>query len=176
MLVAEKYGLYRHIRFNSEVKEARWDDAEMQWKVGVEVSGDKDSQYGRSYTITTDFVASAVGQLNVPQIPNIPGLNDFQGKTMHSARWDWTYDFKGKRIAVIGNGAFLGLGFMERIDLVLTACSRRDICSDSPGGGQSRISPHRLPENPELGRSSVRCTRVAYPAGFADVYPPVAYT
>ncbi|KAL4791684.1 hypothetical protein BDV19DRAFT_401108 [Aspergillus venezuelensis] len=103
--VAEKYGLYKYIRFNSEVKEARWDDKGMKWKVSVEVSGDKDNQFTKSYTLSTDFLISAVGQLNFPREPAIPGLKGFRGKLMHSARWDWTYDFKNKRIAIIGNGA-----------------------------------------------------------------------
>ncbi|KAF4220785.1 hypothetical protein CNMCM6805_003155 [Aspergillus fumigatiaffinis] len=103
--VAEKYGLYKHIRFNSAVEEARWDDADLKWKLRVNVSGGKDSQYLESYEITTDFLVSAVGQLNVPRMPDIPGLDDYKGKLMHSARWDWSYDWTEKRIAVIGNGA-----------------------------------------------------------------------
>ncbi|KAL2822032.1 hypothetical protein BJX63DRAFT_377818 [Aspergillus granulosus] len=103
--VAEKYGLYKYIRFNSEVKEARWDDEEMKWKIHVEVSGDKDSQFASSYALKSDFLTSAVGQLNVPREPDIPGLKDFRGRMMHSARWDWTYNFENKRIAIIGNGA-----------------------------------------------------------------------
>lgn len=102
--VAQKWGLYNHIRFNSTVEEARWDDTESKWKVSVEVSGAKDSEYADSYLINSDFLISAVGQLNLPREPKIPGLKDFQGKMMHSARWDWSYDLSGKRIAIIGNG------------------------------------------------------------------------
>ncbi|KAF7586666.1 hypothetical protein BBP40_008515 [Aspergillus hancockii] len=96
-----KYGLYKYIRFNTTVEEARWDDTQLQWKVNVAVSGTKDSQFHESYYITTDFLVSAVGQLNVPSWPSIPGLDDFNGKLMHSARWDWTYDFTGKRVAIV---------------------------------------------------------------------------
>ncbi|OJD36157.1 cyclohexanone monooxygenase [Diplodia corticola] len=103
--VAQKYGLYKHIRFNSTVEEARWDEAEKKWKTSVRVSGDKDAEFSEGYTISSDFLVSAVGQLNVPQYPRIPGLDDFKGKKMHSARWDWSYGLEGKRIAVIGNGA-----------------------------------------------------------------------
>lgn len=103
--MAEKYGLYKHIRFNSTVEEARWDDATHKWKVAVNVGGSKDSQFVDAYEMQSDFLVSAVGQLNVPREPEIPGLHDFQGRMMHSARWDWSYDMKGKRIAVIGNGA-----------------------------------------------------------------------
>ena len=86
------------------MQEARWDDEQLKWKVSVATSGAKDTQFHESYDITTDFLVSAVGQLNVPSWPSIPGLDDFTGKLMHSARWDWTYDFTGKRVAIIGNG------------------------------------------------------------------------
>lgn len=103
--VAQKYNLYKHIRFNTAVEEARWDDVEKKWKTSVRVVGGKEAEFADNYTISSDFLVSAVGQLNVPQYPNIPGLDDFKGKKMHSARWDWSYGLEGKRIAVIGNGA-----------------------------------------------------------------------
>ncbi|KAJ5158713.1 uncharacterized protein N7500_008364 [Penicillium coprophilum] len=103
--VAEKYGLYKHIRFNSTVEEARWDDIKFKWKTKVLISGQKDSEFFSSYVLNSDLLVSAVGQLNSPRTPEIPGLGDFQGKMMHSARWDWSYDMTGKRIAIIGNGA-----------------------------------------------------------------------
>ena len=76
----------------------------MKWKTRVTVSGAKDSEFSPEYTLKSDFLVSGVGQLNSPQYPNIPGLDSFAGKMMHSARWDWSYDLSGKRIAVIGNG------------------------------------------------------------------------
>lgn len=68
------------------------------------MSGAKDSEFIESYELTTEFLVSAVGQLNVPSWPSIDGLDDFAGRVMHSARWDWSYDFTGKRVAIIGNG------------------------------------------------------------------------
>lgn len=103
--IAEKWGLYKHIRFNSSVEEATWDDTELNWKVKVEVSGEKTAQYGAEYTINADFLVSGVGQLNTPHYPEIEGLDDFKGKVMHSARWDWSYDLEGKKIGIIGSGA-----------------------------------------------------------------------
>lgn len=67
-------------------------------------SGSKEAEYNPEYEIKADFVVSCVGQLNLPQWPNIEGLDSFSGKKMHSARWDWSYDLKDKKIAVIGNG------------------------------------------------------------------------
>jgi cation diffusion facilitator CzcD-associated flavoprotein CzcO len=105
MGVAHKYELYRYIRFNTSVESARWDDAEKKWKTEVTVQGSKDAEFGDSYTLTSDFLVSAVGQLNVPKLPNIEGVDLFKGKLMHSARWDWSYDLRGKKVAIIGNGA-----------------------------------------------------------------------
>ena len=103
--VAHKYRLYRHIRFNSAVEEAHWDDENYKWRVSVGRLGGKEAEIGRSYILNSDFLVSAVGQLNIPKYPSIPGLNDFSGKLMHSARWDWDYDIRGKRVGIIGTGA-----------------------------------------------------------------------
>ncbi|CAI6337347.1 unnamed protein product [Periconia digitata] len=103
--VAQKYQLYKYIRFNSSVEAASWNDGAAQWKVDVKVTGEKDSEFSPAYSIQCDFLVSAVGQLNQPHYPDIEGLEDFKGKVMHSARWDWSYNLEGKRIGVIGNGA-----------------------------------------------------------------------
>ena len=86
------------------VEAATWDDEKKRWKVDVKVTGGKDAEFSPSYSIESDFLVSAVGQLNQPRYPDIPGLGDFKGKVVHSARWDWSYDMQGKRIGVVGNG------------------------------------------------------------------------
>jgi len=93
--VAERYDLLRHVRFGAEVASARFDETESVWHVRTAV-GD---------TATFDVLVSAVGQLNRPYVPDIPGLDDFRGERFHSARWDHRYDLRGKRVAVIGNAA-----------------------------------------------------------------------
>jgi cation diffusion facilitator CzcD-associated flavoprotein CzcO len=103
--VAHKYQLYKHIRFNTSVEEARWDESSKTWQTKLTRLGSKDSEFGKEYTVTSNFLVSAVGQLNVPKYPDIPGLNSFSGKLMHSARWDWDYDLRDKKIGIIGNGA-----------------------------------------------------------------------
>ena len=57
-----------------------------------------------SLEIKSDFLVSAVGQLNQPKWPEIEGITKFAGKKMHSARWDWSYDPQDKKIALLGNG------------------------------------------------------------------------
>ncbi|KAF5543994.1 cyclohexanone monooxygenase [Fusarium napiforme] len=103
--VAQKYGLYKFVRFSSEVTAAEWDSDSHEWNVGVNVLAGKEAEFCPKYTIKTNFLIAGVGQLNEPFWPKITGQESFQGKVMHSARWDWSYDFAGKRVGIIGNGA-----------------------------------------------------------------------
>lgn len=103
--MAQEYKLYEHIRFSSTAEAATWDDELKKWRTSVTVAkGNKEAEASSNYTISSDFFVSAVGQLSQPKWPEIDGMDSFKGKTMHSARWDWTYDLKDKRIAVIGSG------------------------------------------------------------------------
>lgn len=105
MGVAQEYNLYQHIRFNTTVEEARWDDELLKWRTKVTMpSGSKEAEFNPEYEIKSDFLVSAVGQLNQPQWPKVEGIDSFTGKTMHSARWDWSYDLTNKKIALLGNG------------------------------------------------------------------------
>ncbi len=95
---ADDFDLRRDIRFRTEVTSAEFDDARSIWR--VKVQGPNGAE-----TLEANAVISAVGQLNRPKMPNIAGMNVFEGPSFHSARWDHSVDFKGKRVAVIGNGA-----------------------------------------------------------------------
>ncbi|KAF5634284.1 flavin-binding monooxygenase-like family [Fusarium sp. NRRL 52700] len=103
--VAQKYGLYKFVRFSSEVTAAEWDPKSHEWNVAIQVLAGKEAEFCARYTIKTSFLIAGVGQLNEPFWPSITGQESFQGKVMHSARWDWSYDFTGKRVGIIGNGA-----------------------------------------------------------------------
>lgn len=92
---AEKYGLTLHFQFNTTVTGAAFNDAANIWTVS-------DSQ-GNIYTANT--VIGCSGGLSQPAMPDIKGIASFQGKTFHSAKWDSSYDLKGKRVAIIGTGA-----------------------------------------------------------------------
>lgn len=103
--VAQKYKIYEHVRFNTSVENAVWDDEAKKWRVNVTTAeGSKDAEFNPSYEIKADFLVSAVGQLNQPKWPEIDGIGNFLGKKMHSARWDWSYDLQDKKIAILGNG------------------------------------------------------------------------
>jgi len=93
--VTRKYGLRPFIRFNTEVEEARFDEAAGLWRIRTK-AGDE---------ITANVVVSGTGQLNRPFYPTLQGVENFAGKAFHSARWDKSVDLAGKNVAVIGNGA-----------------------------------------------------------------------
>ena len=93
--VAAQYGLRPKIRFGQEVGRMAFDEADGCWTV---FTADGPSWRARS-------VIMAAGGLANPSYPNIPGLETFEGHRIHSARWDHDYDFKGKRVGVIGTGA-----------------------------------------------------------------------
>ena len=96
---ADEAGIREHIRFNTEVLSARFDEERCIWSVRL-CSAD-----GSEETIDAEALVSAVGQLNQPKMPDIPGVESFEGPSFHSARWDHSVDLKGKRVAVIGTGA-----------------------------------------------------------------------
>ncbi|MEO3756410.1 NAD(P)/FAD-dependent oxidoreductase [Streptomyces sp. B6B3] len=95
---AKESGVADRVRFGTEVTELRWDDEQLRWQMTLDGPG------GRR-TVTHHAVVSAVGQLNRPRLPDIPGRDDFAGPAFHSAAWDHTVSLAGKRVAVIGTGA-----------------------------------------------------------------------
>ena len=93
-----KYKLESHIRFNTEVIAARYDEADGIWRVTMRCGGEE-------FTLDARVLISGVGQLNRPKLPDIDGIERFAGPKFHSARWDHGVDLAGKRVAVIGTGA-----------------------------------------------------------------------
>ncbi|HEX6248846.1 MAG TPA: NAD(P)/FAD-dependent oxidoreductase, partial [Nocardioidaceae bacterium] len=81
-------------RFGTAVEDATWDDDAQQWRVRTSTG-----------SLTADLLVSAAGALSDPKMPDIEGIETFQGEVFHSARWNHDYDLTGKRVAVIGTGA-----------------------------------------------------------------------
>jgi 4-hydroxyacetophenone monooxygenase len=97
--VAEDLDLRSHIRFRTEVRGLSYDDDTATWTVVV-----RDAD-GHEESMRVQAVVSAVGQLNQPNIPHLPGGDRFAGLSWHTARWRHDVDLSGLRVAVIGTGA-----------------------------------------------------------------------
>jgi 4-hydroxyacetophenone monooxygenase len=97
--VTDRHALRDHIRFETTVEEAVFDEARGVWRVEVT------TRDGGREVLEADALVTAVGQLNRPRYPDIPGLETFDGPSFHSSRWRHDVDLTGKRVAVIGTGA-----------------------------------------------------------------------
>lgn len=93
--LVDKWKLRDHIRFGTEVVEARFDEDAGVWELSTD-AGD---------TFRARAVISGVGGLVDPQLPDIKGIQSFRGELFHTARWNHDYDLAGRRVAVIGTGA-----------------------------------------------------------------------
>ncbi|MGP4689371.1 flavin-containing monooxygenase [Agrobacterium pusense] len=92
--IVERLGLRPYMTFNTEVTDAVWDRGRWQVK----------SQAGETWS--GRFLVMATGTLVVPKRPDIPGLEQFEGRWFHTGRWPHeTVDFTGRRVAVIGTGS-----------------------------------------------------------------------
>ncbi|KAL1603763.1 hypothetical protein SLS60_005353 [Paraconiothyrium brasiliense] len=101
--IVEQYGVKRHLRLKHDVLSAVWSENIHRWVVKV-----KNLATGDIFTDTAHFFITAVGRLNVPKFPNIPGLHTvYKGPVVHPAQWteELTSAVEGKRVAIIGNGA-----------------------------------------------------------------------
>lgn len=96
---ADEHGVRPRIRFETEVVSARFDEAGARWEVRLSRAD------GAEETLRVNAIVSAVGQLNRPRLPDIPGRDAFTGPAFHSAAWEPEHDLRGRRVAVIGTGA-----------------------------------------------------------------------
>lgn len=93
--VAREHGIDSFFKGATTVTACNWDDDAHRWSVYTE----------QGETYEADAIVLATGQLHQPAYPPIEGAGRFEGHSFHSARWDHSYDMRGKRVAVIGTGA-----------------------------------------------------------------------
>jgi cyclohexanone monooxygenase len=103
--IANTFNLYETACFQTKVTDLRWDEDIARWIVSTD----------RDDAIKARFVVMATGPLNRPKLPSVPGIENFEGHTFHTSRWDYNYtggDHSGgltkladKRVAIIGTGA-----------------------------------------------------------------------
>lgn len=109
---SERFGIRRHVRFGTEVLGADYDEPSKTWLVASRCPD------GHVTTERFNVLVCAVGQLNRPAIPKIPGLDSFRGETVHTATWNATSSMAGKRVALIGTGASavqVGPGIVDEV-------------------------------------------------------------
>lgn len=115
--VADKYDLRQRMRFNTSVSHVEYVEEGKYWKVYHRDSGahdhtdnrnthdgSADNSSGNAF-FTCRILIIATGYLSQPRKPDIPGIDSFTGKVIHTAAWDSDYDLRKKRAAVIGTGA-----------------------------------------------------------------------
>ena len=103
--ISEKFNLAENAIFQTEVTEVVWLETEGLWKISTNNGDD----------IRAKYVVHSNGPLNRPKLPAIEGINDFEGHTFHTSRWDYAYtggsskgnleNLKDKKVAIIGTGA-----------------------------------------------------------------------
>ncbi|KAJ8115890.1 hypothetical protein ONZ43_g4563 [Nemania bipapillata] len=97
---AERFGAMRFIKLSHEIVSCTWDNESKKWNLVV-----KRTDTGDIFQDDADVLVGARGSLSNPSWPDIPGLKDFSGEVMHSAIWNDDYDFRDKKVGIIGNGS-----------------------------------------------------------------------
>lgn len=95
----DKFDLRRHVHTSVECTGARWHNDKSKWEVKL-----KDLQTGMVFSRYASVFVSAVGAISFPRDVKFTGMELFGGPMFHTARWDHSVEYKGKRVAVIGNG------------------------------------------------------------------------
>lgn len=112
--IATKWKLRKNTLFSTVTSTMAWDDNEKEWV--VEMSRQHTNQSNSQFNIRSQYVILTSGILNTPKIPHIPGLENFQGHSFHTSRWDYAYtggsptdqslkDLRDKKVGIIGTGA-----------------------------------------------------------------------
>jgi len=106
--VTDTYKLRDRIRFNTELTEATWDDVGKKWKVALR------NKNGQEEILEGNAIISGAGLFNAPNLPNIEGIDSFEGWIFHTTAWDHGFDYSGKRVGIIGVGC-TGAQLMPRV-------------------------------------------------------------
>ncbi|OKP13540.1 Baeyer-Villiger monooxygenase [Penicillium subrubescens] len=97
--VAERFDVTRHVVPNTEWEGAYWQELTSTWLVKL-----KDLSTGQLYYQECKILISAVGGLVNPNQFDVPGIDDFQGDIIHTARWKTDVSLHDKDVIVVGNG------------------------------------------------------------------------
>ena len=129
--LVDHYGLAPLIRYNHTVSEMTFEESAQRWHL--------ETAEGRAIVARNVVVAS--GPFAGAKIPDFDGLEHYKGHVIHSADWDHEYDFRGKRVAVIGTGA----SGVQIIPELVKKAERVVVFQRTPGW----VLPKRNPANPD---------------------------
>ncbi|MGL6246682.1 flavin-containing monooxygenase [Pseudomonas sp.] len=93
--VVDHFGLRDKVELEANVERIEWDADGQRWAVHTGAKG----------TFHAQFLINATGPLSQPVVPHFDGQERFQGKTFHTNNWDHTFDYRNKRVAIVGSGA-----------------------------------------------------------------------
>ncbi len=154
--VATDEGLRPHIRFGCELHDATWDDEAGRWRLNTSTG-----------PLTARVLVAGAGPLHEPSIPDIPGLDEFEGEIFHSAEWNHDHDLDGERVAVIGTGAS-AIQFVpkiaprvDRLDLYQRTAPWVMPRRDRPFTRPERLAYKHLPFVQRLAREAIYWAREA---------------
>ncbi|KAK1753013.1 hypothetical protein QBC47DRAFT_453672 [Echria macrotheca] len=97
--VADDYDLPSKMVFNTAVERCEWIEERARWRLTV-----RDLVSGETSLHECQFLFSGAGQFSTPRELDVPGLQNFKGEVMHSARWRPEVDLRNKNVVVFGNG------------------------------------------------------------------------
>ena len=93
--VIDKHGLRDKTTLNANVTQVRWNEDDKRWVIETDAAG----------TFEAQILINASGPLSTPVIPGFPGRDTFKGKSFHTNAWDHSFDYRAKRVAIVGSGA-----------------------------------------------------------------------
>jgi cation diffusion facilitator CzcD-associated flavoprotein CzcO len=148
--VARRFGVFDKVRTGVEVMSASWDEERGRWMLETSAGPHE-----------ADVLITACGQLSVPMVPPLPGLDDFEGPAFHTAEWRHDVDLAGKRVALIGTGC----SAIQVGPAIQPEVARLDVYQRSPGwtlakgdheySRRARAVFRRLPALRRLDRAAI---------------------
>ncbi len=117
----DKYDIQKNTYFETQVTDMKFDDITQTWKVASICNGSRNQE-------TINIIISCVGQLNHPKIPNIKGIDEFQGNMFHSSKWPDGDVIAEKKVAVVGSGA----SAFQIVPSIAKSCKELTIFQRSP--------------------------------------------
>jgi cation diffusion facilitator CzcD-associated flavoprotein CzcO len=134
--LVDAFGLRPSIRLGEGAADAAWDESAKLWRVTT----------SKGAVLEAEALVMALGQLNRPQLPDLPGRDDFAGPAFHSARWRHDVSLKGKRVGVIGSAA----SAVQLIPEVAKEASYLAVYQRTPNWVVPRLDQMVTPEDVQL--------------------------